>query len=62
MSFKLVSVIMSVHNVKGLCGLINFGNTCYMNSAIQCLSHVKEFREYLYIYHYKYCSNSCNLP
>ena len=37
---------MSVHNVKGLCGLINFGNTCYMNSAIQCLSHVKEFREY----------------
>ena len=22
---------------KGLCGLINFGNTCWLNSSIQCL-------------------------
>lgn len=33
-------------NVKGLSGLINFGNTCYMNSAIQCLSNIKSLRTY----------------
>ena len=30
----------------GLCGLVNFGNTCYMNSAIQCLGHLDKFRKY----------------
>ena len=31
----------------GLCGLQNLGNTCYMNSGIQCLSNIPSFSNYL---------------
>lgn len=30
----------------GIVGLYNMGNTCYLNSSVQCLSHTPVFREY----------------
>jgi len=30
----------------GVVGLYNMGNTCYLNSSIQCLSHTPIFRDY----------------
>ena len=32
---------------KGICGLSNLGNTCFLNSSIQCLSHIPTLTEYI---------------
>ena len=33
--------------INGVTGLTNQGNTCYMNSIIQCLSNCKDFRNFI---------------
>ncbi|MEM0354048.1 MAG: hypothetical protein QXW79_00565 [Thermoplasmata archaeon] len=36
------------NNIYGLSGIVNMGSTCYMNSAIQCLSHIYLITDYFF--------------
>lgn len=44
----IVNFELKEDSIKGLCGLKNLGNSCYFNSAIQCLSNCYPLTEYFF--------------
>jgi len=45
---------------KGKIGIENIGNTCYMNSGLQCLSHIPELTKYFLLKLYENEINTVN--
>lgn len=46
------SITSGIEYIPGVCGIQNHGNTCYLNSIIQCLSNTAPLAEYFCMNYY----------
>ena len=52
---------MSDYSDRGLTGLCNLGNTCYINSCMQILSNIHELNEYISLIHKSFENNKSDV-
>ena len=50
---KLLIMNTEKYKNKGLSGLTNLGNTCFINSCLQCMSNTKPFTKYFLNMHFE---------
>ena len=56
-----ISKLFKPHSQKGKVGLQNMGNTCFMNSGLQCLANTPELTKYFLLGTYKHQINKDNV-
>lgn len=44
--FKIHTTYKTKEPKNGMCGIKNIGNTCFMGSALQCISNIGRFLEF----------------